>query len=215
MNDPPVRSRWRLWRRRLAIAGWIVGGLVLVGLAWIYHLGSSLEADDVTPDNLNGNWTTRLVQYGERPAVRLYARFDVPVSALKDFVLDYERYPQRFPYVKSSQVLERTDQGARMDLVTRGFLSDIRERIRITYREEQDGWVASWTQEEGTLKFNDGEWEIRATSDGCFLRYTMSVAWGGWLPDSLSRGALRLLGRRIYRTIDKQVHQVDPAARGS
>ena len=175
---------------------------LLIGL---YFYGTSVATDEPTLETLQGTWETRIIERHGRLAVRLYARFDQPSNAVWQFVRNYEEYPERLDYVVSAEVIDRNETGSTLKLVTRSFPSNLSETLKMEYEDKQSGRIARWTQIEGTLAHNDGDWEVLQSGEGTFLRYTMCVSYGSVVPDWLLNSLLRLYVSDVVRSIRRVV----------
>ncbi len=199
-------NRERIRKIVLAVGGTGLG-LFLAVLLGLYFYGTAVSSEEITQDTLEGRWATRIVERHDRLAVQLYARFDQPVDVVWQFVRNYEEYPERLDYVVSAEVIKQNADEFTLKLVTKSFPTNVSEKLNMRY--ETGGAVkrATWSQIEGNLAHNDGEWEVTPTPNGCFLKYTLCVSYGGPVPDWLLHALLRLYAPEIVEAIDRVVER--------
>ena len=118
---------------------------------------------------------------------------DVRPEQMLSVILDFDRYPDFLPEVKSIAVSNRTATGADV-----AYEVELLKRLRYTLHMTMDGLSVRWKFVKGDLfKKNEGSWLLRAEPDGrTHATYTLEVAIGGLIPipsavtDKLAEGSL-------------------------
>jgi coenzyme Q-binding protein COQ10 len=108
---------------------------------------------------------------------------DVPPERVFDVIVDYDRYPEFLPEVKSIRTSGR--QGNQVDI---HYEVDVMKRIRYTLRMVEDRPKGlRWTFVEGeVMKDNQGGWVLEPTPDGkTKATYSVDIALGALVPRPL------------------------------
>lgn len=115
------------------------------------------------------------------PQAQRTITIDVTPDQLLQVILDYEKYPEFLPEVKSTQIVSRSADGKVFEVA---YEIEVVKKLRYTLKQEvlEDG--VRWSLVKGDLfKKNQGSWKIEPEGEGrTRATYSLEVAFGGWIP---------------------------------
>jgi ribosome-associated toxin RatA of RatAB toxin-antitoxin module len=116
------------------------------------------------------------------PAATHEIEFRASPAAVMDVLVDFERYPEFIPEMRSVRVVRSEDE-----IWEVAFTLELIRRVQYTLRLERDGASAlRWSMVEGIFRANDGRWHLEPTDDGATrARYEIDLDAGLFLPGSL------------------------------
>lgn len=97
-----------------------------------------------------------------------------------DVIADFERYPDWTGYIKSADVVTRDADGRPQDVrfVLDAGVVKADYTLRYEWHEGADHAGVKWTLQSGSLKRNDGSYDIRVTDNASEVIYSLAVDMG-------------------------------------
>jgi ribosome-associated toxin RatA of RatAB toxin-antitoxin module len=132
------------------------------------------------------------------PRVEQQVVIHAPTERVFGVIVDYERYPEFLPELKSVTLLSREDGVA---LVR--FDVELIMRVQYTLRLVEDAPLSvKWTLAEAKmLASNTGSWSLKPISDAsCQAAYGLEVKLAGMIPKSVST---RLMGTNLPQMLQR------------
>ncbi len=163
---------------------------------------------EIVPDPLRARLASGevVVESGEgaggRREARARALIAAPIEKVWEAITDYDRYKEFMPFTTASEVRRR--DGDRIL-----FYSELAVPLKKIWYEieieiDRPRWRTRWRRVDGTLKANDGSWQLepRGTGETAAL-YTVHVELGIWVPgfllDRFTGAGLAQLMRAVRR----------------
>lgn len=131
------------------------------------------------------------------PNVEHQVLIHAPIERVFDVIVDYERYPEFLPEMKTARLLSRDDGVAvvRFDL-------ELIVRVHYTLRLVEDRPSAvRWTLADAKMiEVNNGSWRLDRVDDATRATYGLEVKLAGMIPKSVST---RLMGTTLPQTLER------------
>ena len=139
------------------------------------------------------------------PAATHEIEFQAPMSAVMNVLVDFERYPDFLPEMRSVRILRREEETWEV-----AFTLELIRRIQYTLRLERDGESAlRWSMVEGIFRSNDGRWCLEAGEEGVTrARYEIDLDPGIFLPGSLVQ---TLVTRQLPEMLERFKERIEGA----
>ncbi|MBI3268854.1 MAG: SRPBCC family protein [Planctomycetes bacterium] len=132
------------------------------------------------------------------------ALIEAPVAHAWRVITDYDHYKDFMPYTRESEVLERKRNVVRFRTVLEFPLRDIWYTIRL--RLDAKAHHADWTLVHGSIKANEGSWDLkRYAAARTLARYTIAFDPGFYVPKGLLRKATEGSLPRLLDAVRKRV----------
>jgi ribosome-associated toxin RatA of RatAB toxin-antitoxin module len=101
-------------------------------------------------------------------------------AQIVDVIADFDSYPQWAGYLTAVEVVSRGEDGRPEDVhfVLDAGVVKADYTLRYTWEQGDDHASVKWTLQSGSLKRNDGSYDIRATDNASEVVYALAVDLG-------------------------------------
>ena len=117
------------------------------------------------------------------PAAEREETWDASIEKIFEVITDYEKYPSFVDGCSSVNVLEKDENGARVEFSI-NLIKKFKYILKLTHEHPNR---VSWELESGDIfKMNSGSWELTKLDDNkTKVNYSLEVAIKGFAPKSL------------------------------
>jgi carbon monoxide dehydrogenase subunit G len=101
-------------------------------------------------------------------------------AEIVDVIADFDSYPEWAGYIKTVEVVSTGADGRpeRVHFVLDAGVVKADYTLRYEWDEDEDHARVSWTLDSGSLKKNDGSYDITATDNASEVEYSLAVDLG-------------------------------------
>lgn len=130
-------------------------------------------------------------------------------TQIVDVIADFGSYPDWTGYIKSADVLSRDSDGRPEDVrfVLDAGVVKADYTLRYTWQLSDDHAAVKWTLASGSLKRNDGSYDIRATDNASEVVYTLAVDMGVPMLGMLRRKVEKVIMDTALTELKRRVEQ--------
>jgi ribosome-associated toxin RatA of RatAB toxin-antitoxin module len=124
-----------------------------------------------------------------------------------DVIADFASYPQWAGYIKQVEVLSTGDEGRpeRVSFVLDAGVVKADYVLTYTWDEDDSHSVVAWSLAEGSLKKNDGSYDIVATDNASEVTYSLAVDLGVPMLGMFKRKAEKVIMDTALKELKRRV----------
>ena len=117
------------------------------------------------------------------PRIQYTEHHQIPMSLLRAVILDFDRYVDFIPQVRSCSVQDAGTNSWEVSLEL-FVIRPLQYRIRM--EEKEKGYLV-WDLLEGVFTINRGFWKLEETETGCLIQYEVEIQLGTFLPSLIMK----------------------------
>lgn len=155
----------KMFFKILFVATTLIVAALMIGR--IHSRGSNLFepfADTYVPESQQIE--TRLTKQGERVVMQAIAEIPASADRIWNIVKDHQNMVSNTPSVLKSELIENNDQQETMRMVFSVWLWERSTEIKALKKQTPEGYTKEWSQVSGTVKINNGKWDLKSISAG-------------------------------------------------
>jgi carbon monoxide dehydrogenase subunit G len=124
-----------------------------------------------------------------------------------DVIADFDSYPEWAGYIKAVEVLSTGGDGRpeRVHFVLDAGVVKADYTLRYEWDESDEHAVVSWTLDSGSLKKNDGSYDITATDNASEVEYSLAVDLGVPMLGMFKRKAEKVIMDTALKELKRRV----------
>jgi len=124
-----------------------------------------------------------------------------------EVIADFDHYPEWAGYIKSVEVVSTGDDGRpeKVHFVLDAGVVKADYTLRYTWDEAEDHVKVSWTLDNGSLKKNDGSYDIHATDNASEVVYSLAVDLGVPMLGMFKRKAEKVIMDTALKELKRRV----------